>query len=219
MSNVITQLRQRWTRDRFARQTEQFLAGLYHTARRLTRDPAEAEDLVHDTYLKAFQAFERADVHNEDACRAWLYRIMVNAYRDRYRRQQRSPEVQASPGVHERDGNIIEAAISPAPDPETLLGHKHFSEAAHAAIAALSPEVRLAVTLFFVEGFAYKEIAAIADCPLGTVMSRLARGRDTLRQQLQAYHDVPHAPPELSQVSVTAAPPPSRAIQKGGCTP
>ena len=219
MGNVVTQLRQRWTRERFAQQTEQFLAGLYRTARRLTRDPAEAEDLVHDTYLKAFQAFERADVRSEDACRSWLYRILVNAYRDRYRRQQRSPEVQASPGVHERDGNVIEAAISPAPNPEALLGHKHFSDAAHAAIAALSPEVRLAVTLFFVEGFSYKEIAAIADCPLGTVMSRLARGREKLRQQLQPYHDVPYAPPELSQVSVTATPPPSCAIHKGSCTP
>ena len=209
MGNVVTQLRQRWTRERFVRQTEQFLAALYRTALRLTRHATDAEDLVHDTYLKALQAFERADLRSEDDCRAWLFRIMVNAYRDRYRRQQRSPEVQAFMGMHERDGNVIEAAVSPNPDPEALVENKHFSEAAHQAIASLSPEVRLTVTLFFVEGFAYKEIAEIADCPIGTVMSRLSRGREQLRRKLRAYQHDPLTP------SVSETPASYRNIQRG----
>jgi RNA polymerase sigma-70 factor (ECF subfamily) len=163
---------------------------LYRIARRLTREQADAEDLVHDTYMKAFQAFEKADLRSADACRAWLCRIMVNTYRDTYRRQQRSVEI---PSVRaSADGtadDIVDTAVSPAPDPEVLLGHKHFATAAQAVIAALSPEVRLVVTLFFVEGLAYKEIAEIVGCPIGTVMSRLARGRQLLRQYLQEYRD------------------------------
>lgn len=189
MSKVVFQFRQRWTRERFERHTQHILPALYRTARRLTRDRADAEDLVQDTYVKAFQAFDRADLQSEEACRAWLFRIMVNAYRDRYRRRQRSPEVLTFDGEHEREENVIEAAISPEPDPEIRLGRKHFAEAAQAAMASLSPEVRLVVTLFLVEGFAYKDIADIADCPIGTVMSRLSRGRRRLQELLQTYHD------------------------------
>ncbi len=189
MSKVVFQFRQRWTRERFERHTQQFLSALYRTARRLTRDPADAEDLVQDTYVKAFQAFDNADLQSEEACRAWLFRIMVNAYRDRYRRRQRSPEVQPFDGEHERDENVIEAAVSPEPDPEARVGQKHLAEAAQAAIDQLSPEVRLVVTLFLVEGFAYKDIATIAECPIGTVMSRLFRGRRRLQELLQAHRD------------------------------
>ena len=199
MSQIITQLRQRWTRDRFARHTEQFLPALYRTARRLTRDAADADDLVNDTYVKAFQAFDQAELQSEDACRAWLFRIMVNAYRDRYRRQQRSPERLAM--EREADSPVIETAASSEPDPEARLGHKLFAEAAQAAIASLSSEVRLVVTLFFVEGLAYREIAEIADCPIGTVMSRLSRGRRRLQQQLRDYHDASHDQAEISSQS------------------
>ncbi len=189
MSKVVFQFRQRWPRERFERHTQQFLPAMYRTARRLTRDPADAEDLVQDTYVKAFQAFDNADLQSEEACRAWLFRIMVNAYRDRYRRRQRSPEVQPFDGEHERDDNVIEAAVSPEPNPEERVGQKHLAEAAQVAMEQLSPEVRLVVTLFLVEGFAYKDIAAIAECPIGTVMSRLSRGRRRLQELLQAHRD------------------------------
>jgi RNA polymerase sigma-70 factor (ECF subfamily) len=96
MGRVGQHLQQQWTRARFAQQTEQLLPALYRTACRLTRDPAEAEDLVHDAYLKAYQAFPKADLASTEACRAWLWRILVNTYRDRYRRRQRSPEVPAA---------------------------------------------------------------------------------------------------------------------------
>jgi RNA polymerase sigma-70 factor (ECF subfamily) len=189
MGNLVRHLQQRWTRERFARQTEHFLPALYRAARRLTQEPADAEDLVHATYLRAYQAFEQATVESADACRAWLFRIMVNTYRDQYRRQQRAPEVQLSRVDRATADDGINAIASPAPGPDILVGQQHFMAAAHAAMATLSPEVRLVVTLFFLEDFAYKDIADIVGCPLGTVMSRLARGRRILQERLQEYRD------------------------------
>jgi RNA polymerase sigma-70 factor (ECF subfamily) len=204
MGNVVRHLQQRWTRARFARQTEHWLPALYRTARRLTHDPAAAEDLVHDAYLKAYQAFDRADLDSAEACRGWLFRILVNTYRDSYRRQQRSPEVQSVAPEQAMDASASTATGHPASDPEVLLAHKHFAAAAQAAMATLSPEVRLVVTLFFVEGFAYKEIADLAGCPMGTVMSRLARGRRILQHHLRE-HRYPHA-------GATAVPQPRRSM-------
>ena len=217
MGNVISQLRQRWTRERFASHTEQFLPALYRTARRLTRDATDADDLVHDTYVKAFQAFDRANLMSEDACRAWLFRIMINTYRDQYRRRQRSPERLTLAREREQEDTVIEAAVSLEPSPDVQLGHKLFSEAAQAAIASLSPEVRLVVTLFFVEGLAYREIAEIADCPIGTVMSRLSRGRRRLQELLGEYHDRPDETSETSQSLMTQAPAPPQNAQQGRC--
>lgn len=191
MGNLVRHLQQRWTRERFAQQTEHFLPVLYRVARRLTHEPADAEDLVHETYLKAYQAFEKATVESADACRAWLFRIMVNTYRDQYRRQQRAPEGQPFQVGRATADDGVNAIVSPAPGPDTLVGQQHFMAAAHAAMATLSPEVRLVVTLFFLEDFAYKDIADIVGCPLGTVMSRLARGRRVLQQRLQEYR-YPH---------------------------
>ena len=216
MGHVVSKLRHRWTRERFTAHTEQFLPVLYRTARRLTRDVPDADDLVNDTYVKAFQAFDRAELRSEDACRAWLFRIMINTYRDRYRRQQRSPERLGTRGEHEREDTVIEAAASLEPGPEARLGHKLFSEAAQTAIASLSPELRLVVTLFFVEGLAYREIAEIADCPIGTVMSRLSRGRKHLQQQLQAHHDTATASPDT--VAGAESPMTERMTSRGSCT-
>lgn len=209
MGKIGQYLRQRWTRERFERHTEQFLPTLYRIAQRLTGQQADAEDLVHDTYVKAYQAFDSADLHNPDACRAWLYRILVNTYRDRYRHQQRSLALHISMGNEETPEALAPALAS---DPAILLERHHFSAAAQAAIATLAPEVRVVVTLFFVEALAYKDIAAIVGCPLGTVMSRLARGRQLLRQRLQAYHDsgeVKHPAPRYRHC-------PESAPQNGG---
>ena len=218
MGNIISHLQQRWTRERFTRHTEQFLPALYRSARRLTRDAAAGEDLVHDTYVKAYQAFDKVELRSEEACRAWLFRIMVNAYRDRYRRQQRSPEVQPFAREHDSDTNVIEAAVSPEPDPEVLLGRKRFSEAVQVAIATLSPEVRLVVTLFFAEGLPYKDIAAIAACPIGTVMSRLARGRRQLQQYLREYGTTPQGP-QAAALSSSATLQRHGKAQREGRTP
>ncbi len=185
---MVTQAWQQWTYDHFAHHTEKLLPALYRTVRRLTQGAEEAGDLVNDTYVKAFQAFDRAELHNEDACRAWLFRIMINAYRDRCRRQKYVREycvIEGEPGF-----SALETATSSDPEPEARLGHKLFAEAAHIAMTSLSPKVRLVVTLFFVEGLTYREIAEIAECPIGTVMSRLARGRRQLQQKLRHHHDI-----------------------------
>jgi RNA polymerase sigma-70 factor (ECF subfamily) len=190
-------LRNRWLTDRFERQTQPFLGALYRAARRLTAHPADAEDLVHDTYIKAFTAYGTADLRDEAACRAWLFRIMTNTYRDRYRRMARSPEVAWSPLLEEIDGCMWS---SREPGPEARLDYKRFVQAADVAIASLPVEVRLVVVLFFVEELSYREIAEIAQCPVGTVMSRLWRGRRMLRQQLRAYGE----PAEASDTAMTS---------------
>lgn len=177
-------LRDRWLRDKFERLTRPFLATLYRTARRLTAQPADADDLVQDTYVKAFRAFATVDVTDGAACRAWLLRIMTNTYRDRYRRQVRALEVAGSDYLDEGDDDALR---SHEPLPDTHLEYKRFAQAADAAIAGLPPEVRLVVVLFFFEGLSYREIAEIVQCPVGTVMSRLWRGRRSLRQALRVY--------------------------------
>lgn len=178
-------LRDRWLREKFERRTRPLLAVLYRAARRLTVQPADAEDLVHDTYVKAFSSFSGVDLRDEASCRAWLLRIMANTYRDRYRRRMRSPEVADSTYLDRAD----DATPSREPGPERHLESKRFAEAADTAIAGLPPEARLVVVLFFIEELSYREIADIAQCPTGTVMSRLWRGRRLLRQALSAYCD------------------------------
>jgi RNA polymerase sigma-70 factor, ECF subfamily len=183
-------LRDRWLRERFERQTRPLLAALHRAARRLSAQLADAEDLVHDTYVKAFQAFPTVELRDDAACRAWLLRIMTNTYRDRYRREARSPEVAGSVDLDRLDG----AVPCREPGPDRRLESKCFAEAADAAIARLPAEVRLVVVLFFIEELSYREIAEIAQCPIGTVMSRLSRGRRFLRQALRAYCE--HEPRE-----------------------
>lgn len=183
-------LRDRWLREKFERQTRPLLAALHRAARRLAAQPADAEDLVHDTYVRAFQVFPTVDLRSDAACRAWLLRIMTNIFRDRYRRLARSPEVAGSTHLD----LVHESSQWGEPGPDRRLESKRFAEAADAAIARLPPEVRLVVVLFFIEELSYREIAEIAQCPPGTVMSRLWRGRPFLRRALHAYCE--HEPSE-----------------------
>ena len=138
------------------------------------------------------------ELRDDAACRAWLLRIMTNTYRDRYRREARSPVVAGSVDLDRLDG----AAPSREPGPDRLVESKCFAEAADAAIACLPPEVRLVVVLFFIEQLSYREIGEIAQCPTGTVMSRLWRGRRFLRQALRAYCE--HEPREPLDEAVSA---------------
>jgi RNA polymerase sigma-70 factor (ECF subfamily) len=192
-------LRDRWIRDKFERQTRPLLATLYRTARRLAGQPADAEDLVHDAYLKAFQAFPAMDLPDEAACRAWLLRIMINTYRDRYRRRVRAAVLVGSGCLDDADGATLPC---PDPGPDRHLEQKRFAQAADAAIARLPSEVRLVVVPFFVEQLSCREIAEIAQCPLGTVMSRLWRGRRLLREALRAYAE--HQPSGPSEAAMRA---------------
>jgi RNA polymerase sigma-70 factor, ECF subfamily len=175
-------LRDFLSRHSFERRTRELVMPLYRAARALTRNGADAEDLVHDAYVKAFLAFREGEFNGVDSCRAWLFRIMINTYRDQYRRQSRRPEVELVVSTEDGVGGDAWAADTPGPD--LLAEAGLLREAIREAVSSLPPEVRIVVALFFIEEMKYREIADIAGCPIGTVMSRLARGREMLRAAL-----------------------------------
>lgn len=171
---------------RFERDALPFLDQLYGAALRMTRNPADAEDVVQETYAKAFSSFHQFTPGTN--LKAWLYRILTNTYINSYRKKQRQPQLADGQDVedwqlaraeaHTSDG--LRSAEMDALDrmPNTVVTD---------AMQSLSPDFRLAVYLADVEGFSYKEIAEIMGTPIGTVMSRLNRGRNQLRRELADY--------------------------------
>lgn len=172
--------------ERFESQALQYLNQLYAAALRMTRNPADAEDLVQETYAKAYSAFHQFRPGTN--LKAWLYRILTNSYINSYRKKQRQPQI--SDGADIEDWQLARA------ESHTSSGLKSAEVEAlenlpdsdiKNALGQLAPDFRLAVYLADVEGFAYKEIAEIMGTPIGTVMSRLNRGRKQLRLSLADY--------------------------------
>jgi RNA polymerase sigma-70 factor, ECF subfamily len=168
--------------ERFEREALPLLNEMYGAALRLTRNPADAEDVLQETYLRAYRGF--GTFKEGTNLRAWLYRILTNAFINTYRKRQREPQTVSDEEVpewylFEKLGGEGAEASAEAEVLESLP-----DEDVQEALAALPEQFRLAVLLADVEGFSYREIADILDVPIGTVMSRLHRGRRALEKRL-----------------------------------
>ena len=169
----------------FAEQAMEHMPGLFTAAMRMTRNRADAEDLVQETYLKAYRGF--GSFTEGTNLRAWLYRILTNTFINTYRARKRRPEESDVEDVEElylyrRLGGAESGRLGRSAEDEVL---DEITESdVKDAIEALPEQFRMAVLLADVEGFQYKEIAEILDIPIGTVMSRLHRGRRALQKSL-----------------------------------
>jgi RNA polymerase sigma-70 factor (ECF subfamily) len=168
--------------ERFRRDALPLMRELYGAAVRLTRNPTDAEDLLQETYLRAYRAF--GSFEEGTNLRAWLYRILTNAFINTYRKRQREPKTVSDDEIE--DWYLYErlGGRESEPSAETQVLESIPDQDVQDALASLPEQFRLAVLLADVEGFSYKEIAEILEVPIGTVMSRLHRGRRALERRL-----------------------------------
>lgn len=174
--------------NNFTEDAMPFMSQLFATAMRMTRNRADAEDLVQETYLRAYRAYERFEEGTN--LRAWLFRILTNNYINTYRKKQRRPQESDLGDIEDlylyrRLGG--EQMSQRAQSAEDALFEEITDQVILDALELLPEQYRTAVLLADVEGFAYKEISDILDVPIGTVMSRLHRGRKRLQEQLYEF--------------------------------
>jgi RNA polymerase sigma-70 factor (ECF subfamily) len=172
----------------FERDALQYSRQLYSAAMRMARNPADAEDLVQETYLKAYRAYHTFQEGTN--LKAWLYRILTNTYINKYRKESRRPnEVDLGDVedlyLYRRLGSEDTAEVSRTTEDRVLDGLVESD--IKAAVEELPENYRLPVLLADLEGFSYKEIAEILDIPIGTVMSRLHRGRKAMQKRLWEF--------------------------------
>lgn len=172
----------------FQREAIPHLDALYGTALRMTKDEQDAEDLVQEAMLKAYRYFDKYE--NGTNCKAWLFKIMTNTFINRYRKSKKRQEYL----VDDDYRPLQERAEAPKRNPfiddfddEENLYFKVFGDEVKNALETIPVDFRMVVLLADLQDFAYKEIAEIMDCPIGTVMSRLYRGRRMLQAKLEEY--------------------------------
>lgn len=166
-------------RDRFERMAEEVFPSLFGSALRLTRDREDAQDLTQEAIIRAYEAFDRFDGRN---FKAWMLRILTNLYINRYRQRQREGLGQS---MDEEGAPEPAADLSQVPD-RMMFDHLMGGEV-EAALAKVPTDFRIAVLLSDVEELSYEEIAEATNVPIGTVRSRIARGRAILRRELERF--------------------------------
>ena len=176
------------TRETFAEDAMQYAPQLFSTAMRMTRNRADAEDLVQESFMKAWRSFDSYEQGTN--LRAWLFRIMTNTYINRYNAKQRRPEETELDEVEElflyrRIGAFDQSKMTASAEDQML--ELFTDDEVKQALEELPDSFRLPVLLSDVDGFSYKEISEILDVPIGTVMSRLHRGRKAMQKRLYEY--------------------------------
>jgi RNA polymerase sigma-70 factor (ECF subfamily) len=168
--------------QRFEAEALPLLPGMYSAAFRLTRNAADAEDLIQETFLRAYRAFHQFEPGTN--LKAWLYRILTNTFINSYRKKQREPQTVSDDEVEDwyLYSKMTEDGMEPSAEAAVLESLP--DEDVQEALSSLPEQFRVAVLLADVEGFSYKEIADIMGVPIGTVMSRLHRGRKALEKRL-----------------------------------
>lgn len=166
-------------RESFERHAERVFSSVFGTALRLTRSREEAEDLTQEAIVRAYEAFDRFDGTN---FKAWILRIVTNLYINKYRSRQRGPQLSSL-----EEDSILEPMSVETEIPDRQLFDGMVGTEVESALKKLPEEFRIAVVLSDIEQMSYQEIADATDVPIGTVRSRIARGRAMLRRQLENY--------------------------------
>lgn len=163
-----------------------YLDSLYNMAYRLTRNTEDAEDLVQETFFKAYKHYEKFEAGTN--LKAWLFRILRNTFINGYRKKQSQPPQSAFSDIEDSfENQVLESTFQKSMDPEQKILESVLDQDVQNALDALREDYRLVIHLVDLEGFSYKEAASILDVPVGTVMSRLYRGRRLLEKVLLDY--------------------------------